>query len=258
MKIILDTKKNINNYKLPIISYGIIVYTKKENTIKYLMIRRKDSVGYIDILRGKYILYFKKYLQNIINVMTNEEKENLLKKNFKELWDNMWGKNSSIQYRNEEKNAEKKLEFLKLGINTNNSNYTLESLIEESNTSWEENEWGFPKGRKNYQEKDLYCALREFEEETGISKSKIDIISNLFPLEEIFIGSNFKCYKHKYYLAYLKDSNIDLNNFQKSEVSKLEWKTKDECLESIRDYQHEKKELIHKIDTILKDTFIIS
>ena len=257
MKIMLDTKKNINNYKLPIVSYGIIVYTKINGETKYLMMRRKDSVGYIDLIRGKYILYFKNYLQNIINVMTNEEKEKLLKEDFKDLWNIMWGKNSSIQYRNEEKNAEKKLECLKLGINTNHCYFNLESLIDNSKTNWEENEWGFPKGRKNYQEKDLYCALREFEEETGIPKNKINIVTNLFPLEEIFIGSNFKCYKHKYYLAYFKHENINLNNFQKSEVSKLEWKTKEECLNSIREYQYEKKEILDKVENILKNTHII-
>ncbi len=54
---------------------------------------------------------------------------------------------------------------------------------------------------------------------------------DLFPMEEIFMGSNEKSYKHKYYLAYIKDSkNLDLNNFQKTEVSKVEWKTYDKAL----------------------------
>ena len=36
---------------------------------------------------------------------------------------------------------------------------------------------------------------------------------DLFPMEEIFMGSNEKSYKHKYYLAYIKDSkNLDLNS----------------------------------------------
>ena len=65
MKIILDTKKNINNYKLPIVSYGIILYTKQNNKIKYLMIRRKDSVGYIDIIRGN-IYYILKITYRIL------------------------------------------------------------------------------------------------------------------------------------------------------------------------------------------------
>ena len=108
--------------------------------------------------------------------------------------------------------------------------------MNECTTQWSETEWGFPKGRHNNQEKDLLCALREFEEETGISKNNILVIENLLPFEESFIGTNHKSYKHKYFLAYSNENNSDftLENFQKSEVSKLEWKTIDECLESIR------------------------
>ncbi len=52
----------------------------------------------------------------------------------------------------------------------------------------------------------------------------------------------------------MKNSTIDsLNNFQKTEVSKLEWKTIDECLEAIRPYHLEKKQLIINVDKILKE-----
>jgi 8-oxo-dGTP pyrophosphatase MutT (NUDIX family) len=44
-------------------------------------------------------------------------------------------------------------------------------LVEECDQypewSWEEPEWGFPKGRRDTQESDWVCALREFKEETG-------------------------------------------------------------------------------------------
>ena len=73
------------------------------------------------------------------------------------------------------------------------------------------------------------------------------------PFEEIFIGSNHKSYKHKYYLAYMNETIDSLQNFQKSEVSKIEWKTVGECLESIRPYHLEKKQLITNIDKILKE-----
>jgi hypothetical protein len=46
-------------------------------------------------------------------------------------------------------------------------------------------------------------------------------------------------------------TDISLNNFQKSEVSKLEWKNVDNCLESIRPYNLEKKELIKNINKVL-------
>ena len=89
------------------------------------------------------------------------------------------------------------MESLKLGITSGGKEYTLASLIAESSTAWECAEWGIPKGRRNYQERDLQCGLREWQEETGYLKMDIQIIQNLTPIEEIFTGSNYKSYKHK-------------------------------------------------------------
>ena len=95
--------------------------------------------------------------------------------------------------------------------------------------------------------------MREFEEETGISQTKITIIENVLPFEEIYIGTNHKSYKHKYFLAYSNEMKDFLNNFQVTEVSKLDWKTIDECLESIRPYNLEKKKLITNINKVLQE-----
>ena len=82
--------------------------------------------------------------------------------------------------------------------------YNLQSIINEIDCNWIEPEWGFPKGRHNYQEKDLLCAFREFEEETGYSRTSLNLIQNISPFEEIFTGSNYKSYKHKYFFEFFK------------------------------------------------------
>ena len=89
--------------KLPITSIGIITFKPTTQGLKYLMIRRKDSLGYVDFMRGRYPLYNKDYLINIVNEMTDEEKNNLLTKDFDILWSNLWGEDIGIQYRGEEK-----------------------------------------------------------------------------------------------------------------------------------------------------------
>ena len=59
--------------KNPITSIGIIVFTRNSfNELEYLMIRRKDSLGYVDFIRGKYPLFNKRYILNIMNEMTYE------------------------------------------------------------------------------------------------------------------------------------------------------------------------------------------
>jgi 8-oxo-dGTP pyrophosphatase MutT (NUDIX family) len=239
--------------KLPITSYGIILSRSSGEGLQFLMIRRKDSFGYIDFIRGKYSPYNIDQVQNCINEMSLQEKERLLSDPFDKLWKMMWGETSGIQYRNEESVSLKKFETIKAGVLVNNVLVTLSDLIKNSQSTWNETEWEFPKGRRNYQEKDLDCALREFEEETGYSQKDIIIIENILPFEEIFIGSNHKSYKHKYFLAYMNDTIDNLQNYQKTEVSKLEWKTIDECLQSIRPYNLEKKKLIKNVSKILQD-----
>jgi len=270
-----------NQCKLPIISYGIILFThcnddtkettnytlqKNSNTAiigesninlrthKYLMIRRKDSFGFIDFIRGKYNSCNINQIQNIVNEMSNDEKKRITNDSFDKLWKEMWSDTPSSHYKNEEHSSYKKFESLKNGIVIGTDKIiNVYDILNNSDTDWKETEWEFPKGRKNNKEKDLECALREFEEETGISSDNISVIENIIPFEETFIGTNHKAYKHKYFLAYIKNNYINLNNFQKAEVSKLEWKSYDECINSIRPYNLEKKKLITNINKVLQE-----
>ena len=254
--------------KNPITSYGIILFriykrniqnldiNPDENNIEFLMIRRKDSFGYIDFVRGKYSPYNIEHIQHIVNEMSIVEKERILSLPFNTLWEQMWGNVSNIQYKNEEAASAKKYEIIKNGVLIDDVLIKLEDIVNKSDTKWLETEWEFPKGRRNYQEKDLDCALREFEEETGISSKSISIIENLLPFEELFIGTNHKSYKHKYFLAYMNENNDNqnnLHNYQLTEVSKLDWKAIDKCLESIRPYNLEKKQLIININKVLQE-----
>ena len=246
--------------KLPITSYGIILCRPSNKGVQFLMIRRKDSFGYIDFIRGKYSPYNIEQLQHTINEMSVNEKKQIINEPFNKLWAMMWGNTSSEnQFRSEESISVKKFELITNGVYINNVKYTLRDLVEKSDTAWTETEWEFPKGRRNPQERDLDCGLREFQEETGYSQDSIAIVENILPFEEIFIGSNHKSYKHKYFLAYMseyknqeKDDMVNLQKYQKSEVSKLEWKTFDECLKSIRPYNLEKKKIITNINNLLQ------
>jgi len=244
--------------KLPITSYGIILFRHSTNGLQFLMIRRKDSFGYIDFIRGKYSPYNIEQLQKSVDEMSVQEKSRILSEPFDKLWKQLWGENSGTQYRSEEIASSKKFELIRNGVVVEEKFITIKDIITNSKTKWTETEWEFPKGRRNSQEKDLDCAIREFEEETGFSQNDIIIIDNLLPFEEMYIGSNHKCYKHKYFLAYMNKSEDSMQNYQKTEVSKLEWKNIDECLESIRPYNLEKKVVISNINKLLQEYRIYS
>jgi len=228
------------NCKKPITSFGIVCYRiNEQKEIEYLLIQRKDSLGYVDFLRGKYNENNNFQLKNIINEMTETEKENILKCSYSELWDKLWNKtNEKYDIKNEEK-----FNYIKL-----NKSHFFDTTIK-----WFEPEWGFPKGRRNYKERDIDCAIREFEEETGYSKNNLIFIKNLNPFEEIFTGSNLKSYKHKYFLTYIPyvKSLID-DNYQKSEIGNMKWFTHSSCLEKIRFYNIEKIDILNSINNLLQ------
>ena len=238
----------------PITSSGMIVFKKdKDDKVKFLMICRKDSLGFVDFMRGKYQTHDPNYIKNIFNEMTITEREKIKTLDFDHLWKDLWGENIGIQYRGEERISRDKFKRLTNGIMSNDQYYTIETIINDSVTNWDVPEWGFPKGRRNYQEKDISCAIREFEEETGYSSSSIKLIQNVQPFEEVFTGSNRKSYKHCYYLAFMNDDDGISSDFQKTEVSEVRWVTYDEAINIIRPYNLEKKEVLSRANDLLKN-----
>lgn len=244
---------NLVASKQPITSIGIIPFTIDKSTreIKYLMIQRKHSVGFVDFVRGKYVLHNKVQIVSLLAVMTEREHFRLVTEDFSVMWREMWGSGA------EDIVAREKLEHLRKGVMTNYNFYTLGDCIKEASSTqqWKQNDWGFPKGRKNFNESDLSCATREFSEETGISDTLLSIITNIVPYEEIFTGSNFKSYKHKYYLGYLENgvAAVNLAGFQKEEVGDMAWKTLNEALPSIREYHVERKDILRNVDNVVRN-----
>jgi 8-oxo-dGTP pyrophosphatase MutT (NUDIX family) len=253
--------------KMPITSYGVVCFrVTPEKAVEFLMICRRDTLGFIDFMRGKYSVYEKDYIMNMLKQMTTREKFMLKTQPFSMLWKKLWEssdfsleisrKSVSSQYKTEEHTSRDKFHMLQSGIVAGDQYYTLTSLIEESErigNGWEEAEWGFPKGRRNYQEKDYDCAIREFCEETGYSAHSLVPLKNILPYEEIFTGSNYKSYKHKYYIKYMHYADsLEIPSFQTSEVGKMEWKSFEECKQVIRYYNLEKLRMIDNIDQMIR------
>jgi len=250
-----------NQCKIPITSSGIISYRYHNNKIEFLMIRRRHTLGFIDFMRGKYSINDKNYIINMFKQMTVHEKNNLKNMTFEELWADIWGDETiSIQYKSEENISKDKLMALRNGIHVNNEHYSIDDIINISNNYpiWEEAEWGFPKGRRNFKEKDYDCAIREYCEESGYAKKNLCILQNISPFEEIFTGSNYKSYKHKYFVAYLQyDNTLNMNNYEKAEVSKMGWYSIEDCLKLIRNYNDEKKKVLKKVSFILNNYYTL-
>jgi 8-oxo-dGTP pyrophosphatase MutT (NUDIX family) len=238
----------------PIMSFGIICYKVDENNqIKYLMIQRKDSLSFMEFIRGKYNVNDILYIQQLVSAMTLNEKTLLIKKPFDEIWNYAWYQNScsNIKHTAEYIESKYKFEFLM----TNNILHGIVNNV--IHMSDQEQEWGFPKGRRKLKESDLDCAVREFCEETRLTAGDIDILEYILPFEEIFFGTNNVLYKHTYYIAKVKDTNISIEVDQNCveqmrEVRALNWFAYDEVVKHIKMYNIERHQIIQETHNIIR------
>lgn len=228
--------------------------------IEVLLIQRRDSLGYVDLLRGKYSIHDVEYIKKQISGMTDEERQKILKKDFEEIWVEMWGSESAdIQYKKDKENSKNKLMALRDGISLDVSGTvgTLASFIQECSVHWDTPEWGFPKGRRDGSETDLDCALREMKEETGLKYEDVQVIHNLEPLNENFTGSNRVHYSHKYFVIYVPDGSQvkydPTNPHMKREIGDLGWFSLADAIEKIRPENVEKREILVKLDGLLRN-----
>jgi len=236
----------------PVISCGILfirgIYEPlklpiKSEHVSILMVRRKDSMSYMEFIRGKYDMYDTEYIKKQLSNMTTDEQNNILKEDFETLWTKLWGNNRDIG----------SFEY-NLSKDKFNS-IDKKELIENARSRFAEPEWGFPKGRRSRGETDMECAIREFHEETNISSECYDI-SETPVFVENFTGTNNVRYRHTYFIARLKTSlPIDLRQkltlSQRREISKIEWKTLAECKNITRPHYTERRNMITQLEKTL-------
>ena len=204
--------------------------------VSVLMVRRKDSMAYMEFIRGKYDSTDHTYIKRLLSNMTISEQKAIETEEFDTLWSKLWGQGRdthSLEYEISKGNYE---------------TIPRTKLISEARSIYSEPEWGFPKGRRNLFETDYACAVREFCEETGYSAvdGKMIPVKNIAPLEENFIGSNYKSYKHKYFVMYMDyaASMMPDRKIQQYEVSAAEWYSAPDCAARIRSYNEEKLRIL--------------
>ena len=242
----------------PITSCGIVLYKHFGNKIKYLLVRRRDSLSYVEFIRGKYNVENHEYIKKLLMGMTKNEKHAILNNSFDDLWVKLWV-NTYSKHKKEYNYSEDKFNKLKM-INNENEKSILEKLISGMNNLWITPEWGFPKGRRNMYEDDLLCAEREFNEESGLNKKNYIILKHINPVYEIFKGSNNVKYKHIYYIGVcLTDIEVSVNpnnDNQITEIGDIGWYEYHECTKLFRSYNLEKKKVLNKINTLINRLYI--
>jgi 8-oxo-dGTP pyrophosphatase MutT (NUDIX family) len=215
------------------------------NNVRFLLVQRRHSIGFMDFIRGKYKLDNIDQINSLFQYMNKNEINLIGTKTFEELWSEIWN-NDEHRINNLKREftfAKNQFEKLKNGDDTE---LNLEFYVNNVAPLYKFNEWGMPKGRRDRNESTLECAIREFSEETGIDINKIKIINNIEPVEENLIGTNGIPYRHIYYIAEIYDDTLPeiLNN---NEIGGIGYFNMYESNDLIRDYHTEKKNIIRII-----------
>lgn len=212
---------------------NILKFQKYNKLIQFLLVKRKHSLNYIDFIRGKYNQCDTNKLVNMFNYMSKHELEMIINTNdFNKLWDDLWGSNAHLQmYNNEMKSSMNKFNSLK-------KNKIIKNISSECNP-YDTPEWEIPKGRKDSNETNIECAVREFKEETLLDKSDYNILTSVNPIHDTFVGTNNKEYTHVFYIGMANQNKTKLlpsNN----EIEEIRWCNWDEMVKLIRPYNNNK------------------
>ena len=282
--------------QLPITSHGVICFRirydhfHKRYYHEYLMVQRKDSLNYIEFIRGKYDLHDTPYIMKMFENMTHTERQRIELLDFYDLWIQLWKTPRIHLHEKEFKESQYKFDQLKRGFMVQEHHRVdLSYILENTVTVYDEAEWGFPKGRRNINESNFYCALREFYEETRLEPENVQIY-DMKPLEENFIGSNKIRYRHLYYVAfyfnprfdqylhpfsyfplvqwpsqkrisssYIPDGYFQNIRFDKKEIQSIQWFKYTRAIRMIRDHNMERKELFRRLNYMIsKNIYLIN
>lgn len=238
--------RNYNVIKANTISYNLLLEVEKwKDKIDFLMIRRKKTLGYLEFMRGRYEIKDILHLTHLIEQMTTEEINDIINYDFEYLWKDLWKTNAENKFYKSE------FDSSMIKFNKFKKNNMMINICKKIDLKYSTPEWGFPKGRRNFLERNIDCAKREFEEETGLSEDNYYIFENINPLSEVFHGTNDILYKHIYYLAICKpgtDVFVDKNNLlQYEEIGDIGWYDYNKCCNLIRFYHNERQKVLNEV-----------
>lgn len=234
-----------HKYSGPLPKYMDELFRMKDD-VKFLLVRRKHSLGYMEFIRGRYDVEDIAYVTFLLNQMVTQELRLIKVGAFDKLWNSMWSYNRQYQHRDYITSRSK---FIKL--KNNKKKDKLNTIISNIDPFFAHPEWGCPKGRKERNEPHIDCAKREFMEETGFLEEDFEVMANVDPYVEIFTGTDDIIYKHVYYVAYSTNNRVptvDNNNLvQKSEIGDIGYFNYNDCVLLIRDRHIGRLDMIHTL-----------
>lgn len=178
------------------ISYGIILFCNYNNKTYFCCYKRRHSYNLIEILLGKWNSKYE--LRKKMQYISLDEQYKIKYFTYDELWNDLFCGFKKVSIFLKDK-YNKYLPFMKNYIKYIKSKQPIIG-------------WSFPKGKPDGNENPMDCALREFEEETSISSSVIELCSKIPTIEHTFKGTNDKYYTSCFFIG--KTTKLFKPNYQ--------------------------------------------
>lgn len=200
------------------LSLGIACVRFNASKPEILMIQKRHTYNFSLFVHGKYNPNDISEILRLLNGMTVEEKLDLLSLNFSQVWYRIWldSTSRSVNYYTAKSKFESNFAA--------DGGVKLRRLINKSTHG--ECVWEIPKGRKkNKTESDAQCAMREFYEETKVSKGSYYLWLNAKRTYS-YVDEGTK-YINQYFIAYTRhniEPRVDFKSpDQIEEVANIKW-----------------------------------
>ncbi len=201
-------------------SHGVLSYKIKNNQLFFLLSQRRDSLNFIKVLRNLH-RFQKEDCVTMLEKITTDEIERIKNYDFDDVWEDLHIVKTNKVYITERHRARQNYKEMK-------------TLVEEYDLKGDgSKEWGIPKGRRKRGETGYDCALREWNEETQLTKDILRIIDTRPFYYNLRYGDKAVCVE-----CWLAEVTTDpgiqkqqtkIRSYVSSEVGDLKWSTLEEA-----------------------------
>jgi 8-oxo-dGTP pyrophosphatase MutT (NUDIX family) len=149
-------------------SYGVAVVRQApaaRSGLEVLLVQRRYTYEFSEFVHGKYAARCPRKVATMLNNMSVDERLDVYSLNFDQMWYRVW-----LDAERGDLYRKKLAKFHAVWLRDDGGSL-LRRLVREAH-GIPAPRWDFPKGRRRTpKEPDVNCAVREFEEETGIAKA---------------------------------------------------------------------------------------
>ena len=222
------------------------LFSKYLESIKFLMVRRKFTLGFIDFMKAQWEPKNVNYLIYIFSNMGKKEVDYILNNMEGDKWMNIfdlfWIRDGKINFDRKKEEFGRKFVELKNLPQWNVEYYCIDIALGNKKPHW-----GFCKGRRENSETNYQTAIRETSEE---SNNNVVLLENLQELKEDIIITKYdgttSRLRNIYYLGLLNSNakaeyNPDLLIAHKSEIGAIGFYTYMDGISLISPEHEEKK-----------------